>query len=155
VPCAFSELVPGVDQSGIRQLAPSITKQGDPSPRRDIWPATELARHQDPQLAAECYRLIVVRQLHHYSAICHLATTLLTRIAAAGVPGSFPSAVIPTAPPSTPPKSGPLSLSAIKYRRRRVGAPRSPRQRASRPTGVGPSRSEPPRPKKKLWLDTG
>jgi transposase len=79
---SFSGLVPGVVQSGKSQLAPSITKQGDPGLRRDFWMAAELARHQDPQLAAKYYRLIVVRQLHHYSAVCHLATTLLTRIAA-------------------------------------------------------------------------
>ena len=41
-----------------------------------------MARQTDPQLAAKYHRLIVERRLHHYSAICHLATTLLTRIAA-------------------------------------------------------------------------
>jgi hypothetical protein len=35
-----------------------------------------------PQLAAKYYRLIVDRKLHHFSAVCHIATTLLTRIAA-------------------------------------------------------------------------
>ena len=79
---SFSGMVPGVNQSGNSQLKPSITKQGDPGLRRDLWMAAELARHQDPQLAAKYYRLIVDRQLHHYSAVCHLATTLLTRIAA-------------------------------------------------------------------------
>jgi hypothetical protein len=78
----FSGLVPGVDQSGNSEQRPGTTKQGDPGLRRDIWLAAELARHQDPQLAAKYYRLIVVRRLHHYSAVCHLATTLLTRIAA-------------------------------------------------------------------------
>jgi transposase len=77
----FSGLVPGVNQSGNSRQQPSITKQGDPGLRRDLWLAAELARHQDPQLAAKYYRLIVVRRLHHHSAICHLATTLLTRIA--------------------------------------------------------------------------
>ena len=79
--CQFSGLVPGVDQSGNSVQQPGITKQGDPGLRRDLWMAAELARHQDPQLAAKYYRLIVVRRLHHYSAVCHLATTLLTRIA--------------------------------------------------------------------------
>lgn len=78
----FSGLVPGVAQSGNSQQQPGITKQGDPGLRRDLFLAAELARHQDPQLAAKYYRLIVERRLHHYSAICHLATTLLTRIAA-------------------------------------------------------------------------
>ena len=78
---SFSGMIPGVNQSGHSQGHPGITKQGDPGLRRDIWLAAELARHQDPQLAAKYHRLIVERQLHHYSAVCHLATTLLTRIA--------------------------------------------------------------------------
>jgi hypothetical protein len=79
---SFSGMIPGVNQSGTTQTRPGITKKGDPGLRRDIWFAAELARHQDPQLAAKYHRLIVDCQLHHYSAICHLATTLLTRIAA-------------------------------------------------------------------------
>jgi len=79
---SFSGLVPGVKQSGFTQTSPGITKQGDPGLRRDLCFAADLARHQDPQLAAKYYRLIVERRLHHYSAVCHLATTLLTRIAA-------------------------------------------------------------------------
>jgi transposase len=79
---SFSGMIPGVNQSGNTQTRPGITKQGDPGLRRDIWFAADLARHQDPQLAAKYHRLIVGRQVHHYSAVCHLATTLLTRIAA-------------------------------------------------------------------------
>jgi transposase len=79
---SFSGMVPGVNQSGHSQARSGITKQGDPGLRRDIWFAADLARHHDPQLAAKYYRLIVERRLHHYSAVCHLATTLLTRIAA-------------------------------------------------------------------------
>jgi transposase len=79
---AFSGMVPGVDQSGNAQGQPGVTKQGDPGLRRDIWFAADLARQQDPQLAAKYHRLIVERRLHHSSAICHVATTLLTRIAA-------------------------------------------------------------------------
>ena len=75
-------MIPRVNQSGNTETRAGITKQGDPGLRRDIWFAAELARHQDPQLAAKYYRLIVERRLHHYSAVCHLATTLLTRIAA-------------------------------------------------------------------------
>jgi hypothetical protein len=77
----FSGLVPGVGQSGNSEQHPPVTKQGGPGLRRDLWLAAELARHQGPQLAAKYYRLIVERKLHHYSAVCHLATTLLTRIA--------------------------------------------------------------------------
>jgi len=75
-------MVPGVNQSGFTETRPGITKQGFPGLRRDLFLAAERARHQDPQLAAKYYRLIMERRLHHYSAICHLATTLVTRIAA-------------------------------------------------------------------------
>jgi transposase len=79
---SFSGMVPRVNQSGNTDTRPGITKQGDPGLRRDMWFAADLARHQDPQLAAKYYRLIVERRLHHSSALCHLSTTLLTRIAA-------------------------------------------------------------------------
>ena len=79
---SFSGIVPGVNQSGFTETRPGITKQGDPGLRRDLFLAAELSRHQDPQLAAKYYRLIMERRLHHYSAVCHLATTLVTRIAA-------------------------------------------------------------------------
>ena len=79
---SFSGLVPGVNQSGFSDTNPGITKQGDPGLRRDLWFAADLARRQDPQLAAKYHRLIVDRRLHHFSAVCHVATTLLTRIAA-------------------------------------------------------------------------
>jgi transposase len=65
---SFSGMVPKVNQSGLAQTKAGITKQGDPGLRRDIWFAAELARHQDPQLAAKYHRLIVERRLHHYSA---------------------------------------------------------------------------------------
>jgi hypothetical protein len=67
---------------GRSQSRPGITRQGDAGLRRDIWFAADLARHHDPQLAAKYHRLVVERGLHHYSAVCHLATTLLTRLAA-------------------------------------------------------------------------
>lgn len=79
---SFSGMVPAVDQSGRSQSRPGITRQGDSGLRRDIWLAAEVARHKDPQLAAKYYRLVVGRQLHHHSAVCHVATTLLTRVAA-------------------------------------------------------------------------
>ncbi|MCP4222766.1 MAG: IS110 family transposase, partial [Actinomycetia bacterium] len=79
---SFSGMIPKVNQSGHTETHPGITKAGDAGLRRDIWFAADVARHIDPQLAAKYHRLIVERRLHHYSAICHLATTLLTRIAA-------------------------------------------------------------------------
>jgi len=79
---SFSGLVPGVNQSGLVETRPGITKQGDPGLRRDLFFAADLARHHDPQLAAKYHRLIVERRLHHYAAVCHVATTLVTRISA-------------------------------------------------------------------------
>ena len=60
----------------------TLAQTSDAGLRRDIWFAADVARQTDPQLAAKYHRLIVECRLHHYSAICHLATTLLTRIAA-------------------------------------------------------------------------
>jgi hypothetical protein len=40
------------------------------------------ARRIDPTLAAKYHRLIVEAGKHHNSALCHIATTLLTRIIA-------------------------------------------------------------------------
>ena len=79
---SLSGMVPKVNQTGHSETRPGITKQGDAGLRRDMWFAADIARQTDPQLAAKYHRLIVERRLHHYSAICHLATTLLTRIAA-------------------------------------------------------------------------
>jgi len=79
---SFTGLVPGVNQSGLAETRPGITKQGDPGLRRDLFYAADMARHHDPQLAAKYHRLIVERRLHHYAAVCHVATTLVTRIAA-------------------------------------------------------------------------
>jgi len=79
---SFTGIVPGVNQSGLVETRPGITKQGDPGLRRDLFYAADMARHHDPQLAAKYHRLIVERRLHHYAAVCHVATTLVTRIAA-------------------------------------------------------------------------
>lgn len=79
---SFCGLVPGVNQSGLSERRPGITKQGDPGLRRDLFLAAELVRRHDPQLAAKYHRLVVERRLHHYAALCHVATTLVTRVAA-------------------------------------------------------------------------
>jgi hypothetical protein len=44
--------------------------------------AAEQARRTDPTLAAQSHRLMTVSSKHHNSALCHIATALLTRIAA-------------------------------------------------------------------------
>jgi hypothetical protein len=38
------------------------------------------ARRLDPTLAAKYHRLMVNNGKHHNSALCHIATTLLTRV---------------------------------------------------------------------------
>src|ERR1039458_3776383 len=51
--------------------------------------AANQARRIDPALAARYHRLMVTRGKHHNSALCHISTTLLTRIIAcwrAGTP---------------------------------------------------------------------
>lgn len=42
--------------------------------------AAEQARKLDPQLAAK-YKRLMAAERHHDSAVCHIATTLVTRIA--------------------------------------------------------------------------
>jgi hypothetical protein len=44
--------------------------------------AANQARRLDPTLAAKYQRLLVEAGKHHNSALCHIATTLLTRIVA-------------------------------------------------------------------------
>jgi transposase len=79
---SFSGMVPGTDQSGTAEGHPGLTKSGDPGLRRDLYLAAEHARLIDPQLAAKYHRLVMQRGLHHTSALCHLSTTMLTRLGA-------------------------------------------------------------------------
>lgn len=79
---SFSGMVPATESSGVTEGNPGLTKAGDPGLRRDLFLAADAARHVDPQLAALYYRLVVRRGLHHTSAVCHVATKLLTRLAA-------------------------------------------------------------------------
>jgi len=78
---AYSGLVPKVSQSGVVETRGGITKAGDPLLREALFAAADAARKTDPQLAAKYARLMATDR-HHESAICHIATTLLTRIAA-------------------------------------------------------------------------
>lgn len=79
---AFCGLVPKVDQSGNSEGHKGLTKAGDPGLRHALFLAADHARRVDPQLAAKYHRLIVEAGKHHDSAVCHLAATLATRIAA-------------------------------------------------------------------------
>jgi transposase len=78
---AYSGLVPKVNQSGVGETHGGITKAGDPLLREMMFIAADHARLADPQLAAKYVRLMAGDR-HRDSAICHLATDLLTRIAA-------------------------------------------------------------------------
>ena len=77
---AYSGLVPKVSQSGTREAEQGITKAGDPLLRELLFNAADHARKTDPQLAAKYVRLMSGDR-HRDSAVCHLATNLLTRIA--------------------------------------------------------------------------
>jgi transposase len=78
---AYSGLVPKVSQSGLTKTESAITKAGDPLLREMLYTAADQARKVDPQIAAK-YQRLMAGDRHHDSAICHLATLLLTRIAA-------------------------------------------------------------------------
>lgn len=78
---AYSGLVPKVNQSGRAEHHGGLTKTGDALLREALFMAADQARRVDPQLAAKYARLMSTDR-HHDSAICHLATTLLTRVAA-------------------------------------------------------------------------
>lgn len=78
---AYSGLVPKVNQSGIGETKPGITKAGDPLLREMLFNAADRARKIDPQLGAK-YARLMSGDRHRDSALCHIATQLLTRIAA-------------------------------------------------------------------------
>lgn len=86
---AFTGLVPNTNESGTSAGPVRLTKAGDPGLRTALFLAADLARQTDPTLAARYRRLVVDKGKHHNSAVCHLAATLATRIAAclrAGTP---------------------------------------------------------------------
>jgi len=79
---SFSGLVPSLDASGIAGQHGGPTKRGDACLREAIFLAADHARRSDPTLAARHHRLMVTAGKHHNSAICHIATALLTRVVA-------------------------------------------------------------------------
>lgn len=79
---AFTGLVPDTNESGTSTGPVRLTKAGDPGLRTALFMAADMARQTDPTLAAKYRRLVVGKGKHHNSAMCHLATTLATRIAA-------------------------------------------------------------------------
>lgn len=77
---AYAGLVPKTSQSGLNDPDLGITKAGDPLLREMLFMAADHARLVDPQLAAKYVRLMSGDR-HRDSAVCHLASNLLTRIA--------------------------------------------------------------------------
>lgn len=77
---SFSGLVPSLDASGIAGHHGGPTKRGDACLREALFMAADHARRIDPTLAARYHRLMVTAGKHHNSALCHIATALLTRI---------------------------------------------------------------------------
>jgi transposase len=79
---AFTGLVPILDASGQTGRHGGPTKRGDAVLRQALFMAAGQARRIDPTLAAKYHRLMTEAGKHHNSALCHIATTLLTRIIA-------------------------------------------------------------------------
>jgi transposase len=79
---SFSGLVPSLDSSGVSGRHGGPTKRGDALLREALFLSANQARRIDPTLAAKYHRLIVETGKHHNSALCHIATSLLTRIVA-------------------------------------------------------------------------
>ena len=80
---AFTGMVPKVDQSGLTaHTHKGITKKGDPGLRQALFLAADAARKVDPTLAARYHRLMTTAGKPHVSAVCAIATVLITRIGA-------------------------------------------------------------------------
>jgi transposase len=79
---SFSGLVPSLTASGASGHHGPPTKKGDAPLREALFMAANQARRTDPTLAARYHRLMVCQGKHHNSALCHISTTLLTRIIA-------------------------------------------------------------------------
>src|ERR687897_908394 len=79
---SFSGLVPSLDSSGVSGRHGGPTKRGDALLREALFLSANQARRLDPTLAANYHRLMVQSGKHHNSALCHIATTLLTRVVA-------------------------------------------------------------------------
>lgn len=79
---SFSGLIPKRNASGLSDRAGGPTKRGDACLRAALFQAADRARRVDPQLAARYQRLMCDTGRHHNSALCTIATVLLTRIVA-------------------------------------------------------------------------
>lgn len=78
---SFSGLVPKENSSGLSESSGGPTKRGDACLREALFSAADHARKIDPTLAARYHRLMCQTHRHHNSALCTIATVLLTRMA--------------------------------------------------------------------------
>jgi hypothetical protein len=78
----FSGLIPSLNSSGLNGHHGPPTKAGDAPLREALFIAADSARRADPTLAVRYHRLMSQEGRHHNSALCHIATTLLSRIIA-------------------------------------------------------------------------
>lgn len=79
---SFSGLVPRENSSGLSESSGGPTKRGDACLREALFSAADHARKIDPTLAARYHRLMCQTHRHHCSAMCTIATVLLTRMVA-------------------------------------------------------------------------
>ena len=79
---SFSGLVPSLNSFGVSGRHGGLTKRGDALLREALFISANQARRLDPTLAAKYHRLMVESGKHHISALCHIATALLTRVVA-------------------------------------------------------------------------
>src|SRR5919201_1098925 len=79
---SFSGLIPHQNSSGLTDTTGGPTKQGEACLREALFLAADHARKTDPTLAARYQRLMCQTGRHHTSALCTIATVLLTRIVA-------------------------------------------------------------------------
>ncbi|MEM8621482.1 MAG: transposase [Actinomycetota bacterium] len=73
-------LIPRQNSSGLTHQAGGPTKRGDACLRAALFQAADRARLVDPTPAARYQRLMCDSGRHHNSAICTIATVLITRI---------------------------------------------------------------------------
>jgi transposase len=79
---SFSGLVPRRNSSGLTDHDGGPTKRGDACLREALFTAADHARKVDPTLARRYQQLMCQTGRHHNSAMCTIATVLLTRIVA-------------------------------------------------------------------------
>jgi hypothetical protein len=67
---------------GCFRSPPRTHKRGDHLLQEALFMSANQARRLDPTLAAKYHRLMIDQGKHHNSALCHIATALLTRVVA-------------------------------------------------------------------------